>query len=300
MLEPQVSHATRLAAVPDAVPPAEPPGGAAAAALLARRHRLPAPPPVVPPAGWNAVLETMLAHRSVRHFRDRPLAPGTVDLLIAAAQSASTSSNLQVWSVVAVEEPARKARLAELAGQQGFIRAAPLQLVWLADLHRLAAVAAAAGATAGGIDYLEAFIVGVVDAALAAQNALTAAESLGLGGVYVGAMRNHPEQVAAELALPPHVFAVFGMAIGWPDPNAGSDVKPRLPPQVVLHREQYGTPDQAAIAAYDATLRGFQREQKMGEIDWTRQCLARMKDTAALRGRERMREALANLGFPLR
>ena len=300
MLEPQVSHATRLAAVPDAVPHAEPPGGAAAAALLARRHRLPAAPPVVPPAGWNAVLETMLAHRSVRHFLDRPLAPGTVDLLIAAAQSASTSSNLQVWSVVAVEEPARKARLAELAGQQGFIRAAPLQLVWLADLHRLAAVAAAAGATAGGIDYLEAFIVGVVDAALAAQNALTAAESLGLGGVYVGAMRNHPEQVAAELALPAHVFAVFGMAIGWPDPDAGSDVKPRLPPQVVLHREQYGTPDQAAIAAYDATLRGFQREQKMGEIDWTRQCLARMKDTAALRGRERMREALANLGFPLR
>ncbi len=300
MLEPQVSHATRLAAVPDAVPHAEAPGGAAAAALLARRHRLPGPLPAPPPPGWNAVLETMLGHRSVRHFLDRPLAPGTLDLLAAAAQSASTSSNLQAWSVVAVEEPARKARLAELAGQQGFIRAAPLQLVWLADLHRLAAVAEAAGATAGGIDYLEAFIVGVVDAALAAQNALTAAESLGLGGVYVGAMRNHPEQVAAELGLPPHVFAVFGMAIGWPDPAAGSDVKPRLPPQVVLHREQYAGPDPAAIAGYDARLRGFQREQKMGEIDWSRQCLARMKDTAALRGRERMREALANLGFALR
>ena len=45
-----------------------------------------------------------------------------------------------------------------------------------------------------------------------------AAESFGLGTVCVGAMRNHPEEVARELGLPPHVFAVFGLAVGWPDP----------------------------------------------------------------------------------
>ena len=281
--------------MPDALPPAAAPE--AAADLLYRRHRAPAPPP---PA-WNEVLATMLAHRSVRHFLPASLPDGTLELLVAAAQSASTSSNLQLWSVVAVQEPARKARLAQLAGQQAFIDQAPLLLVWLADLHRLDSLAAARGQTAEGTQYLEEFIVGVVDAALAAQNALTAAELLGLGGVFVGAMRNHPEQVAAELALPPHVFAVFGMAIGRPDPAAGSDVKPRLPTEVVLHREQYRpAPDAAAIAGYDTTMRGFQREQGMREVDWTAQCIARVKDAAALRGRDRMRAALAALGFDLR
>ena len=280
--------------MPDTIPLAPPPD---AADLLQRRHRAPA----APPPGWNDVLATMLAHRSVRHFRPDPLPPGTLELLVTAAQSASTSSNLQLWSVVAVAEPARKARLAQLAGQQAFIDRAPLLLVWLADLHRLETLAAARGAAVEGTQYLEEFVVGVVDAALAAQNALTAAESLGLGGVYVGAMRNLPEQVAAELALPPHVFAVFGMAIGWPDPAVDSDIKPRLPIEVVLHREQYRpAPDAAAIGGYDTTLHGFQREQGMREVDWTAQCIARVKDVDALRGRDRLRAALTALGFALR
>ncbi|MBW4089573.1 MAG: NADPH-dependent oxidoreductase [Proteobacteria bacterium] len=280
--------------VPDTIPLAPPPD---AADLLHRRHRVPA----APPPGWNDVLATMLAHRSVRHFRPDPLPAGTLELLVTAAQSASTSSNLQLWSVVAVAEPARKVRLAQLAGQQAFIAQAPLLLVWLADLHRLEALAAARGVAVEGTQFLEEFVVGVVDAALAAQNALTAAESLGLGGVYVGAMRNLPEQVATELALPPHVFAVFGMAIGWPDPAVDGDIKPRLPIEVVLHREQYrAAPDTAEIGRYDTTLHGFQREQGMREVDWTAQCIARVKDAAALRGRDRLRAALRALGFALR
>jgi nitroreductase len=169
--------------------------------LLGRRNRDGA---LAAPAQWNEVLDTILNHRSVRAFLPRALPAGTLELLVAAAQSASTSSNLQFWSVVAVQEPDRKSRLAELAGQQQFIRDAPLLLVWLADLSRLDRIAADQ-AQVDGTHYLEEFIVGVVDAALAAQSALIAAESLGLGGVYIGAMRNLPEQVAVELALPPHV-----------------------------------------------------------------------------------------------
>ena len=101
------------------------------------------------------------------------------------------------------------------------------------------AIAAERQAQVEGTHYVEEFIVGVVDAALAAQSALIAAESLGLGGVYIGAMRNLPEQMAAELALPPHAFAVFGMSIGYPDPARETGIKPRLPQSVVLHREQY-------------------------------------------------------------
>lgn len=273
-------------------------GSTAAHALLSRRNRDGA---LGPPAHWNDVLDTILGHRSVRAFLPRALPDGTLELLVAAAQSASTSSNLQFWSVVAVQESARKSRLAELAGQQQFIRDAPLLLVWLADLSRLDRIAAEEGAQIDGTHYLEEFIVGIVDAALAAQSALIAAESLGLGSVYIGAMRNLPEQIASELALPPHCFAVFGMSIGYPDPTRPADIKPRLPQSVVLHREQYSTaPRREAVEGYNQTIRGFQQEQGMKAIDWTQQCFNRVKDASALRGRDRMREALRNLGFELR
>jgi nitroreductase len=267
-------------------------------ALLALRNRDGA---LAPPAQWNEVLETILSHRSVRGFLPEALPEGTLELLIAAAQSASTSSNLQFWSVVAVQESERKSRLAELAGQQQFIREAPLLLVWLADLSRLDRIAVERQAQVDGSHYLEEFIVGVVDTALAAQSALIAAESLGLGAVYIGAMRNLPERIAEELGLPPHVFAVFGMSIGYPDPVRLSDIKPRLPQSVVLHRERYSASVGADVVdGYNATVRAFQREQGMKAIDWTQQCFNRVKDAEALRGRDRMREALRNLGFELR
>jgi nitroreductase len=250
---------------------------------------------------WNDTLATIVNHRSVRAFLPTPLPAGTLELLIASAQSASTSSNLQLWSVVAVEDPERKARLSELAGAQKFIRDAPLLLVWLCDHARLDAIAAERQTPVDGLQYLEEFIVGIVDAALAAQSAAIAAESLGLGCVYVGAVRNLPEQVAAELGLPPRVFAVFGMSVGVPDPAGETGVKPRLPRPVVLHREQYaGGSREAEIARYNATVRGFQREQGMREQDWTQQSIDRVKDAAALRGRDRMRAALRALGFELR
>src|SRR5579863_3859063 len=198
--------------------------------LLHQRNRDAA---LAPPAQWNNVVQTILSHRSVRGFLPHALPEGTLELLIAAAQSASTSSNLQFWSVVAVQETKRKSRLAELAGQQQFIRDAPLLLVWLADLSRLDRIAAEHQAQGDGTHYIEEFIVGVVDAALAAQSALIAAESLGLGCVYIGAMRNLPEQVAAELGLPPQVFAVFGMSVGFADLAGETGVKPRLPRPVV-------------------------------------------------------------------
>jgi nitroreductase len=145
---------------------------------------------------WNEVLATILAHRSVRAYLPDPLPEGTLERLVAAAQSASTSSNLQTWSVVAVEDPARKARLAELGSGQKHILQCPLYLVWCVDLARLRLAAGERQIVLEGLDYLEPFIVGIVDAALAAQNAAVALESLGLGHVLIGAMRNHPEEVA--------------------------------------------------------------------------------------------------------
>jgi nitroreductase len=161
----------------------------------------------------NDVLAVQLAHRSVRRFLPHDVSDDHLTAIVAAAQSAPTSSNLQAWSVVAIRDPARKARLAALAGGQTFIAQAPLFLVWVADLGRARRLADRAGTALAATDYLETTITGFIDTALAAQNAVVAAASLGLGTVFVGAVRNHPEDVAAELALPPHSVAAFGLAV---------------------------------------------------------------------------------------
>jgi nitroreductase len=249
---------------------------------------------------WNDCLMTLLSHRSIRSYLPNPLPPGTLETLIAAAQSASTSSNLQTWSVVAVEDRDRKDRLSQLAGGQAHIRQCPLFLVWLADLNRLVYIAESRGMKYAGLDYLEMFVMAVVDAALAAQNAVTAAESLGLGTVYIGAMRNHPEAVAAELKLPPRVFAAFGLCVGYANPNNTSAIKPRLSQQIVLHRETYANPQDEEIARYNEAMKQFYAQQQMKvQGDWSSHSVKRIESPASLTGRDRLREALNRLGFTL-
>ncbi len=249
---------------------------------------------------WNAVLDTLVSHRSVRQYSDRALPPDALETIIAAAQSAPTSSNLQAWSVVAVRDPERKKRLSNLAAGQRHVAEAPLLLVFLADLSRLRMVAAGRGQASEGLDYLETFIVALADAAFAAQNALVASESLGLGVCYIGAMRNHPREVAEELALPDNVFAVFGMTIGYPDPTVETDVKPRLPQSIVLHHEEYEQASPTSFAAYDERLRGFRSGQNMNDIGWTEQAAGRVRDKDSLMGRHVLREILQSRGFGLR
>ncbi|WP_328395653.1 NADPH-dependent oxidoreductase [Nocardia sp. NBC_00416] len=264
--------------------------------VVAERYRDPAP---TAPAEWNPVLQILHEHRSVRRYLPDPLPDGVLELLVSAAQSAPTSSNLQVWSVVAVRDPQRKARLAALAGDQEQIRQAPLLLVWTADLARVRGLAADRGAPLDGADYLESSYVAFLDAALAAQNAVVAAESLGLGTVYIGAIRNNPEQVAAELALPAGVFAVVGLVVGRPDPAENARVKPRLPRAAVLHEESYGTDQRAHLDAYEERIAQFYAEQDLAH-SWSDRVLARLASAASLKGRDRLRESLAAQGFPLR
>lgn len=251
------------------------------------------------PLDLNPVLETLLSHRSVRAFLPDALPAHTLDTLVAAAQSAPSSSNLQTWSVIAVQSPERRARLAALTGPQAHVAQAPLVLAWLADLSRIGRIAQRSGRAVDGLDYLDTFLMAVIDAALAAQNAVLAAASLGLGSVYLGALRNQPEQVAEVLGTPAHVFPVFGLVIGRPDPARPAAVKPRLPRSAVLHLEQYRTPADAHAEAgdYDAVLHRFQASQGLPRADWTAQVIDRLRDAHALKGRHRLYEALLGAGF---
>jgi len=250
----------------------------------------------------NAALDPLfLRHRSVRGYKSDPLPTGMIESLVAAAQSASTSSNLQAWSVISVENPKTRLQLAELAGGQQHVEVAPVQMVWLADLSRLHRAAADQGISADGVDFLEVFLVAVIDAAIAAQSAALAAESMGLGMVYIGGLRNHPEKVADLLGLPDKCFAVFGMCLGYPDDTKPAQIKPRLPQAAVWYKETYDTQHQAKhVASYDDESLRFYRAQNMDRKQWSIHSGNRVKGPESLNGRNQLFQDLNRRGFPLK
>lgn len=249
----------------------------------------------------NDVIATLLSHRSVRGFLPDALPDGTLETLVAAAQSASTSSNLQTWSAVAVTDPVKKVALAKLANNQKHIEQCPLFLVWLADVSRNERLGVEEGVTLETVPHFETYLVAAIDAALAAQNATVAAESLGLSMVYIGALRNNPVEVARLLGLPPGAMGVFGMCVGYPLPTVTNEVKPRLPQSAILFRDRYdASGESAARAAYDARMAAFSQRHDMTQDTWTKRVIGRMGKLSAMSGRDKLVSILNGMGFPLR
>jgi FMN reductase (NADPH) len=246
------------------------------------------------------LMEQMRAHRSIRSYKPDPLPEGILEAIVSSAQMASTSSYLQQYSIIAVEDPARKERLAALCGNQEFILQCPVLLVFCADAHRLKLVCEREG-TEIRTEYLEAFLTAAIDAALLSQNVALAAESLGLGIVYVGAIRNDSAKVVAELALPDLVFPITGMCVGYPDENPA--VKARLPLPAVLHREQYTAQEMLPhLDTYDADLISQEmfRNLETGEVyGWMARAARRVAYTDPARLRVEVGRVVREQGFGL-
>jgi nitroreductase len=267
-------------------------------AALTRRygaHSLPAAGP------WNDTIARMLEHRSVRSYKPDPVPPGALETIVAAAQSAATSSNMQWTSVVATTDPAKKKILAEIAGNQKHIEQCPLFLCWIADMNRHATISQAEQVEFETMPFLETFMVACIDVALAAQNAVVAAESLGLSTLYIGAMRNDPERVAQVFNLPKQSFVVFGMCLGYATEKGMGEVKPRLSQAAILHRETYdNSVAHAQRLAHDEEMMRFSARHELQAGTWTQRVLNRLGPLKSMNGRERMRAALARLGFEIR
>ena len=253
----------------------------------------------------NPTLDLVYRHGSVRHYRPDPIAAATIESIVAAAQHTSTSSNLQLYSVVAVTDAAKRDRMAELCGNQAHIAEAPVFLAWCADLARLDRACALRGYTQV-TDYMENFLVAAVDAAIAAQTAALAAESLGLGICYIGSIRNDTQGVIDLLELPRLVFPITGMTIGWP--AAAPLVRPRLPIEAVLRWEHYAPAGQdEALAEYDRMMAasgiygGRQvpvpgKPEVMEDYGWTEHSARRVAQAV----RTELREVLEKQGFGLK
>lgn len=211
------------------------------------------PIPVLAAHEKNPTLELLLAHRSVRAYRDQPLPARALDLILAAAQRAPTSSNLQSYSIVVVDDRALLEKMCRLCGTQRFVAECSMLLVFCSDISHHIHICAQRDYAYRG-DQVNTLLIAHGDANLACQNASLAAQSMGLGTCMLGNVRNDPLGVSDLLGLPRYVYASVGLTIGYPAGDFG--VKPRLPRRLVVSRNRYSDEHRDAdIAAYDQELR---------------------------------------------
>ncbi|MBY6197355.1 oxygen-insensitive NADPH nitroreductase [Vibrio hangzhouensis] len=214
----------------------------------------------------NTTIETLLGHRSIRKFTKQQLEPEQLDTILKSGLAASSSSLLQVVSIIRVTDKNKRAQLSELAGNQPYVATAAEFLVFCIDYHRHKVINPNVNS-----DYTELALIGAIDAGIMAQNCLIAAESLGLGGVYIGGLRNNAQKVDELLELPSDTAVLFGMCLGYPAQDP--ELKPRLPQSVLVHENGYQPVDLNLISEYDQVMHKYYagRSSNAKQSSWSAQ-----------------------------
>lgn len=232
-------------------------------------------------------LETLLAHRSVRKYTGEPISDEMLTAILEAGRAVSTSSFLQAVSVIRVTDADKRTVLRQISNDMsedayrqaladgkrlghGYVESCAEYLIFCMDGHRHKRLAPNAQ-----LDWTEVSLIGAIDAALMAQNVLAAAESLGLGGVFIGSLRNDIQRTSATLALPEHVVPLFGLCLGHPDWDApiNQSQRPRLPLEVLVSENSYQAPSDEALSAYNDVVKDYYQGRKIN-MDWAAQIAA--------------------------
>lgn len=205
------------------------------------------------------VLDLLNNHRSIRNFTPDAIDDDLFKKIILAGQASASSSFIQACTILRIKDPAKRKALRKIAGDQAYVEEAPEFLVFCADLGRSFRCCEQHSKTpVKGLT--EQFIIATVDTAIVAQSTAIAAESLGLGICYIGAIRNDPFKTSELLELPEHTYPVFGMCIGYPDEDP--ETKPRLPLNSFLKEDIYQAENEAGdISLYDEEMLNYYRQR---------------------------------------
>jgi Nitroreductase len=215
----------------------------------------------------NQTIDLICRHASVRHFADVKLTDEQCQAILESARATSSSSFLQMVSIIRVRDPQLRVELSRLAGDQPYVASAAEFWVFCADFARNLQIAPQAR-----LGFADQLLMGSIDCGLMAQNALTAAESLGLGGVFIGGIRNSPDAVTALLKLPEHVIPLVGLCIGVPAQQV--ECKPRLPLSLLVHEDGYqAVLDREQLAEYDRKMEHYyaSRSSNTKQQSWSSQ-----------------------------
>ena len=182
------------------------------------------------------LLKTIISRSSVRKFSDKPIPKELLTILLTAAQSAPSKSNLQQYSILIMQDETIKMKVADLIGNTKWALSAPVFLLFLADIRRNINIT-----NNKGYDHknnnVDTFMNAVIDSALSMQSLICAAEASGLGICPISMIRNIIDEIKKICQLPKGVFPIAGLALGWPDEKAPISI--RMPQDIIIHNDFY-------------------------------------------------------------
>ena len=193
----------------------------------------------------NETIRVLHEHASCRNFSDKKIEPDVLRYILESGIHGPTGGNLQPYSIIKIEEKDKKEKLAELCEEQSFIVKAPIDLLFCIDLHRLKRWAELEFAPFTATDSFRHFWIAFQDTVICAQNICVAAESLGLGTVYIGSVLECLKEIKEMFQLPDAVFPVVLLCMGYPERELHPQKK--LGVDVVVHSEKYREMDDKEI-----------------------------------------------------
>jgi FMN reductase (NADPH) len=185
---------------------------------------------------------SLFTHRSIRKYKPDPIPIEVLDSVLNAAARASTTGNMQVYSMVVTSEAQIREQLWEVHFKQNMVLQAPVIITFCADFNRFNKWCELRNAEPGFDNFLS-FFTAAIDALLASQNATIEAENQGLGICYLGTTTYNAPEISEILNLPFGVVPVTSLVLGYPDETP--PLTDRLPMEAIVHREKYKefTPD---------------------------------------------------------
>ena len=199
----------------------------------------------------NSTIDLLKNHTSIRSFKKKPVSDDQRDHIFQAASHSSSFSLLQAVSIIRISDPDVRTKVKELCVNQQYIEDAGEFWIFCADFNRNHQIAPSVD-----LSYTEFLLIGTFDAGIMAQNALTAAESLGLGGVYIGAVRSNIQELSNLLELPEYVVPLVGLCIGHTD-GEQPESKPKLPKEMVMSENKYHPLNKDDLIEYDQQMRHY-------------------------------------------
>ena len=194
----------------------------------------------------NETLRLIDERVSLRRYADRPIEPEEIDSIIHSAMRAPTAGNMMLYTILQVDAPEKKQRLAQTCGHP-FIACAPLVLLFLADMQRWVDFFEANGVASHcrkteneyRMPDVSKLLMGCCDALIAAQNSVIAAESMGIGSCYVGDIMGHAEEHRSLFDLPPFAFPIVLACYGHRPEDVRSKQTSRFDRRFVHHCDSY-------------------------------------------------------------
>ncbi len=184
----------------------------------------------------NELLDSLYTRRTIRKYSSRPVSDQLLDELLKAGCRASTTGNMQVYSIIVTRDDEQKRKLLPFHFNQRMVTEAPVLLTFCADFNRFNKWCLMRNAVPG-YDNLLSFMTAAIDAIIATQTVCIAAEARGLGICYLGTTTYMAHKIIEALELPNSVVPVTAITLGWPDENP--EQPDRLPLDAIVHREVY-------------------------------------------------------------